>query len=88
MFAWFFLTSLHLQLVLDYSPLKVGLAFLPGSLIMGAMSIGISAKLMLRFGTRAPLVTSQILAAAGLALFVPACSSPGRAVPLLEGGSE
>ena len=28
MFAWFFLSALYLQLVLGYSPLKVGLAFL------------------------------------------------------------
>ena len=40
MFAWFFLTALYLQLVLAYSPLQVGLAFLPGNLVMGAMSIG------------------------------------------------
>ena len=30
MFAWFFLSALYLQLVLGYSPLQVGLAFLPG----------------------------------------------------------
>ena len=35
MFAWFFLSALYLQLVLGYSPLQVGLAFLPGNLIMG-----------------------------------------------------
>src|ERR671924_535381 len=34
MFAWFFLSALYLQLVLGYSPLEVGLAFLPGNLIM------------------------------------------------------
>src|SRR5207244_4030464 len=34
MFAWFFLSALYLQLVLGYSPLKVGLAFLPANLIM------------------------------------------------------
>ena len=27
MFGWFFLAALYLQLVLDYSPLEVGLAF-------------------------------------------------------------
>ena len=55
MFAWFFLSALYLQLVLGYSPLQVGLAFLPGNLLMGAMSIALSAKLVLRFGIRAPL---------------------------------
>ena len=29
MFGWFFLAALYLQLVLGYSPLEVGLAFLP-----------------------------------------------------------
>jgi len=69
MFAWFFLSALYLQLVLDYSPLQVGLAFLPGNLVMGALSIGLSAKLVLRFGIRPPLATGLLLAAVGLVLF-------------------
>ncbi|MGH2867723.1 MAG: DHA2 family efflux MFS transporter permease subunit [Solirubrobacteraceae bacterium] len=68
MFAWFFLSALYLQLVLGYSPLQVGLAFLPGNLIMGAFSLGISAKLVMRFGIKAPLTTGLLVAAAGLAL--------------------
>jgi EmrB/QacA subfamily drug resistance transporter len=70
MFAWFFLSALYLQLVLGYSPLQVGLAFLPANLIMGAFSIGLSAKLVMRFGFRKPLATGLALAAAGLLLFV------------------
>jgi EmrB/QacA subfamily drug resistance transporter len=70
MFAWFFLSALYLQLVLGYSPLEVGLAFLPANLIMGAFSIGLSAKLVMRFGIRKPLGTGLVLAAIGLALFV------------------
>jgi EmrB/QacA subfamily drug resistance transporter len=69
MFAWFFLSALYLQLVLGYSPLQVGLAFLPANLIMGAFSIGLSAKLVMRFGIRLPMATGLLLAAAGLALF-------------------
>ena len=69
MFAWFFLSALYLQQVLGYSPLKVGLAFLPSNLIMGAFSIGLSAKLVMRFGLRKPLASGLVLAAAGLALF-------------------
>jgi EmrB/QacA subfamily drug resistance transporter len=69
MFAWFFLSALYLQLVLHYSPLQVGLAFLPANLIMGAFSLGLSAKLVMRFGLKAPLGTGLVLAAAGLALF-------------------
>jgi EmrB/QacA subfamily drug resistance transporter len=69
MFAWFFLSALYLQLVLGYSPLEVGLAFLPGNLIMGVLSVGISARLVMRFGVRAPLAAGLGLAAAGLLLF-------------------
>ncbi|HZO98619.1 MAG TPA: DHA2 family efflux MFS transporter permease subunit [Gaiellaceae bacterium] len=69
MFAWFFLAALYLQLVLGYSPLEVGLAFLPSNLIMGALSIGVSARLVMRFGIRKPLGAGLGLAAVGLALF-------------------
>jgi EmrB/QacA subfamily drug resistance transporter len=68
MFAWFFLSALYLQFVLGYRPLLVGLAFLPANVIMGAFSLGLSAKLVLRFGIRRPLVTGLMLAALGLAL--------------------
>jgi EmrB/QacA subfamily drug resistance transporter len=70
MFAWFFLSALYLQLVLGYSPLQVGLAFLPSNLIMGVFSLGLSAKLVMRYGIRLPLATGLLLAAAGLILFV------------------
>jgi EmrB/QacA subfamily drug resistance transporter len=69
MFAWFFLTALYLQLVLGYSPLQVGLAFLPSSLIMGAFSLGLSAKLVMRFGIKPPMVAGMLFMAAGLMLY-------------------
>jgi EmrB/QacA subfamily drug resistance transporter len=69
MFAWFFVSALYLQLVLGYSPLQVGLAFLPANLIMGVLSVGLSAKLVMRFGFRPPLAVGLGLAAAGLVLF-------------------
>ena len=68
LFAWFFLSALYLQLVLGYNALHVGLAFLPESVIMAAMSLGISAKLVTRFGLRTPLASGLVLAAAGLLL--------------------
>jgi EmrB/QacA subfamily drug resistance transporter len=68
MFAWFFLSALYLQVVLNYSPLQVGLTFLPSNLIMAAFSLGLSATLVLRFGFRAPVAAGLLLAAAGLAL--------------------
>jgi MFS family permease len=69
MFAWFFLSALYLQLVLGYSPLEVGLAFLPANLVMGALSIGLSARLVMRFGIKPPLATGLGLAALGSLLF-------------------
>ena len=70
MFAWFFLSALYLQVVLRYDPLQVGLAFLPGNVIMAIFSVGISAKLVMRFGLKAPLGTGLALAGLGLALLV------------------
>jgi MFS family permease len=69
MFAWFFLSALYLQIVLGYSPLEVGLAFAPSTIIMGALSLGLSAKLVMRYGYRPPLATGLTLAACGLLLF-------------------
>src|SRR5437773_10080856 len=70
MFTAFFISALYLQLVLGYSPLWVGLAFLPANLIMGAFSIGLSAKLVMRFGIRKPLAAGLALASLGLLLLV------------------
>ena len=69
MFALFFLSALYLQLVLHYSPLKVGLAFLPGNVIMMAFSLGLSAKLVMRYGFRKPLAFGLAVAALALVWF-------------------
>jgi EmrB/QacA subfamily drug resistance transporter len=83
MFAWFFLSALYLQQVLGYSPLQVGLAFLPANLIMGAFSLGLSAKVVMRFGIRVPLATGMLLVAAGLLLFARAPVAGGFLVDAL-----
>ena len=85
MFAWFFLSALYLQLVLGYSPLLVGLAFLPANLIMGAFSLGLSDRLVMRFGIRAPLVIGMVLFAVSLALFARAPVGGSFAVDVLPG---
>ena len=69
MFAWFFISALYLQLVLGRGPMEVGLAFLPANVIMAICSLGISAKLVMRFGIRGPLAAGLLLAAVGLLLF-------------------
>ena len=65
MFGIFFLGALYLQLVLGYSPLEVGLAFLPGSLLMGALSLGFTDKINMRFGPRNVLIAGLSLPARG-----------------------
>lgn len=69
MFAWFFLSALYLQRVLGYDAFDVGLAYLPTTIIMGACSLGISAKLVAAFGNRVPIVVGMGLATVGLVLF-------------------
>jgi EmrB/QacA subfamily drug resistance transporter len=68
MFAWFFLCALYLQNVLGYAPLAVGLAFLPGNVLTAALSLGISAKVVLRYGIRGPLTIGLGLVGLGLLL--------------------
>jgi EmrB/QacA subfamily drug resistance transporter len=69
MFAWFFMSALYLQLVLGYTPMQVGLSFLPGNLIMAFMSLGASARIVVRWGIRGPFAAGLLIAASGLALF-------------------
>ena len=56
MFGMFFLGSLYMQRVLGYSALQIGLAFLPVALLIAAFSLGVSARLNIRFGPRATLI--------------------------------
>ncbi len=85
MFAWFFISALYMQLVLHYTPLQVGLAFLPANLIMAVFSLGLSAKLVMRFGIKAPLATGLALAALGLLLFARAPMGGQFVIDVLPG---
>jgi EmrB/QacA subfamily drug resistance transporter len=69
MFAWFFISTLYMQIVLGYTPLQVALAFLPSNIIMAGFSLGLSAKIVMRFGIRRPLSVGLGLGALGLLLF-------------------
>jgi EmrB/QacA subfamily drug resistance transporter len=65
LFGMFFLTTLFLQHVLGYSPLKAGAAFVPATAVMmgaaGAMS-----RLVNRIGVRPLAATGTAIAAAGM----------------------
>jgi MFS family permease len=85
MFAWFFISALYMQLVLGYSAMQVGLGFLPANLIMAAFSLGLSAKLVTRFGLKPPLTLGLLLAATGLLLFARVPVGGDFAVDVLPG---
>jgi EmrB/QacA subfamily drug resistance transporter len=85
MFAAFFLSALYLQQVLGYTPLEVGLAYLPSTVIWGAVSFGLSDKLVMRFGIKPPLVTGLSLMALGILLFARAPVDGNFVVDVLPG---
>jgi EmrB/QacA subfamily drug resistance transporter len=70
MFGMFFLGSLYMEQVLRYTPLQIGLAFLPVAVVIGALSIGLSARLIGRFGARALLLPAFTMTGAGLLLLI------------------
>jgi EmrB/QacA subfamily drug resistance transporter len=69
MFGMFFLGVLYMQKVLGYDALQTGLAFLPTTIVIGALSVRYSERLIMRFGARTTLLPGLVLIAAGLALF-------------------
>jgi EmrB/QacA subfamily drug resistance transporter len=69
MFASFFIAALFLQLVLGYSSLQVGLAFVPTNVVMAIFSFSLSAWFVTKFGIKRPLSIGLFLAACGLFLF-------------------
>jgi EmrB/QacA subfamily drug resistance transporter len=69
MFGMFFLGTLYLQRVLGYDALHIGLAFLPGTMVMGTLSLKFAEPLMMRFGARRVLVPGLTLVVVGLLLF-------------------
>jgi EmrB/QacA subfamily drug resistance transporter len=92
MFGMFFLGSLYLRRILGYDPLQIGLAFLPVAVVMGALSVRYTDRLVMRFGARATMFPGLGLIAAGLALFALAPAGGGGylihifPVALLVGG--
>jgi EmrB/QacA subfamily drug resistance transporter len=83
LFATFFFSALYLQLILGYSPLKVGLAYLPSTVIWGAVSLMLSDKAVMRFGIKPPLVGGLLIMTAGVLLFARAPVGGSYAVDIL-----
>jgi MFS family permease len=72
MFGIFFMGSLYLKKVLGYGPLAIGFAFLPTTVLMGALSVRYTEPLATRFGARRLLIAGLALIGAGLVVFAQA----------------
>jgi EmrB/QacA subfamily drug resistance transporter len=83
MFAYFFFSALYLQLVLEYTPLEVGLAYLPGTIVWGASSLLLSDRLVMRFGIKPPLLTGLGLMTLALVLLARTPADGNWAIDIL-----
>jgi EmrB/QacA subfamily drug resistance transporter len=83
LFGMFFLGSLYLQRVLGYDPVRIGLAFLPVALVIGTLSVDVTARLTTRFGARAVLLPGLGLIVVGLVLLTRAPVHAGYLVDIL-----
>ena len=68
MYATFFLGTLYLEHVQHYSALQTGLAFLPWTVTVGILSLGVTARLVARFGPMRMLVAGMTTVIAGMVL--------------------
>lgn len=68
MYGCFFLGTLYLEHVLDYSAMKTGFAFLPMTLVVAGLSTGLTARLVEIFGAKRTVLPSIALAIGGLLL--------------------
>jgi EmrB/QacA subfamily drug resistance transporter len=68
MISMLFLSSLYLEQVLRFTPLQLGLSFLPASLTIATLSLWLAPRLNVRFGSRRVLLTGLTLAFVGLVL--------------------
>jgi EmrB/QacA subfamily drug resistance transporter len=66
MFSFQILIALYMQRVLHYTALQTGLAMLPAALAIAVVSLGVSARLIHRFGERAVLIAGLVMLAGAL----------------------
>jgi MFS family permease len=68
MYSTFFLGTLYLEHVRHFSAIQTGLAWLPWTLTVAALSLGITARLVSRFGPMRVLTAGMAAVIAGLVL--------------------
>jgi EmrB/QacA subfamily drug resistance transporter len=82
-FGFQVLIALYLQRVLGYTPAEAGLGILPAALVIGAVSLGLAARLAARFGERAVLLAGLALVVAALVLLTQVPVTGGYGARLL-----
>ncbi len=86
LFAMFLFLGLYLQVILGYSPIKAGIAFLPFSITI-ILTAGLSANLLPKVGPRPLMIIGLTLAAIGmlyLARITPLTSYATHVLPAME----
>ncbi|HWD64264.1 MAG TPA: MFS transporter [Solirubrobacteraceae bacterium] len=68
MYSTFFLGTLYLEHVLHYSPLQAGLTYLPWTLTVAALSTGLTARMVARFGPIRVLLGGMTSVVAGMVI--------------------
>ena len=68
MYSTFFLGTLYLEHVLHYSALQTGVSFLPWTLTVAALSLGVTARLVQAFGPRRVMMFGMGAVVGGLLL--------------------
>ncbi|GAA3392953.1 MFS transporter [Streptomyces roseoviridis] len=83
LFSFQILVALHLQKVQGYGAAETGLAMLPAAVVIGAASLGLSTRLIARFGERNVLLTGLVLLVGVLGLLTRLPVHASYAVDLL-----
>jgi EmrB/QacA subfamily drug resistance transporter len=68
MYSTFFLGTLYLEHILHYSALQTGAAFLPWTVTVAILSLGVTSRLVGKFGPLRVLISGMITVIAGLLL--------------------
>lgn len=82
-FGMFLMLTYHFQVVLGYSPVRAGLAFLPMSLAVSVSAYGLGSRLLPRLAPRALIAPGLLIAAAGLALLSQLSTTSGYGTTVL-----
>ncbi len=70
MYSTFFIGVLYFQHVLHYDPIRTGLAFLPQTLSVAAMSSGVTARIMQRLTPKITALLGLVILGGGLGLLI------------------